>query len=53
MKTITLDTLLQRNGIPVDKFDVLNMDIQGAELKALEGVYYTIETNNPFQYLSL
>lgn len=35
--TITLNTLFERNNIPYDKFDFLNIDIQGAELLAFQG----------------
>jgi FkbM family methyltransferase len=35
--TITLDTLFRKNHIPFDKYDFMNLDIQGAELKALQG----------------
>lgn len=37
MTTITMDTLFRVNGIPYDKYDVMNLDIQGAELRALRG----------------
>lgn len=37
MNTITLNTLLSQNNIPYDKFEFLNVDIQGAELLMLEG----------------
>lgn len=37
VKTTTLNTVFDKNGISYDKFDFLNMDIQGAELKALKG----------------
>jgi len=35
--TITLNTLLLEKGVPYDRFDVMNLDIQGAELLALRG----------------
>lgn len=37
VKTKTLNTLFLENGIPYDKYDFINLDIQGAELKALQG----------------
>lgn len=37
LTTITLNTLLQQHNIPLDSFDFMNLDIQGAELKALQG----------------
>ena len=37
LKSITLNTLFERNNIPHDRFDFINIDIQGAELKALKG----------------
>jgi FkbM family methyltransferase len=37
VKTVTLNTLFTRNGIPFDKYDALMMDVQGAELKVLQG----------------
>jgi len=36
-KTITLDTLLIQQGFKHDDFDILVMDIQGAEMLALQG----------------
>lgn len=35
--TVTLDTLFKRHAIPFDKFDFMNLDIQGVELRALKG----------------
>ena len=35
--TITVDELLQKNGIPVHEIEFVNIDIQGAELLALKG----------------
>ena len=35
--TVTLNTLLREKGVPYDRFDVMNLDIQGAELMALRG----------------
>ena len=37
LKSITLNTLFERNNIPRDRYDFINIDIQGAELKALKG----------------
>ena len=36
-RTVTLDTLIARSGLTHDAFDMLAMDIQGAELHALKG----------------
>jgi FkbM family methyltransferase len=37
LETITLDTLFRNHNIPYDKYDFINLDIQGAELLALQG----------------
>lgn len=37
VKTITLNTLYDNLNLPYDTFDFINLDIQGAELKALKG----------------
>jgi FkbM family methyltransferase len=37
LKTITLNTLYENNNISYDRYDFINLDIQGAELKALKG----------------
>jgi FkbM family methyltransferase len=37
VRTVTLDTLFEKLGIPHDRYDVANLDIQGAELMALRG----------------
>jgi FkbM family methyltransferase len=37
LKTTTLNTLFAKNNIRYDTFDFINIDIQGAELKALKG----------------
>ena len=42
LKSITLNTLFERNNIPHDRFDFINIDIQGAELKALKGAVYIL-----------
>lgn len=38
MRTTTLDKVLQRIGIYLFNYNILNLDIQGAELKALKGI---------------
>lgn len=37
LDTVTLNTLLKQHNTPYDRFDVMNLDIQGAELMALRG----------------
>jgi len=37
LKTTTLNSLYDKYEIPYDKYDFINLDIQGAELKALQG----------------
>lgn len=37
MKSITLDSLLDRENVPMEKFNFLMMDVQGAELLVLQG----------------
>lgn len=37
LKTITLNKLYQERSIPLDRYDFINLDIQGAELMALRG----------------
>lgn len=37
VKTITLNSLYDKYNIPYDKYDFINLDIQGAELLALKG----------------
>jgi len=37
LKSITMNTLFDNNNIPYDKYDFINIDLQGAELKALQG----------------
>lgn len=37
VKSITLNTLYDNLNLPYDTFDFINLDIQGAELKALKG----------------
>lgn len=38
VKTITVDTLLSDLGVPHDAFDLLNIDVEGAELLAFKGM---------------
>jgi FkbM family methyltransferase len=42
LKSITLNTLFERNNIPRDRYDFINIDIQGAELKALKGAVHIL-----------
>jgi len=37
LKTITLNSFYQKYNIPLNRFDFINLDIQGAELLALKG----------------
>ena len=37
-KTTRLDTLIEKNNIPIDKLNFLNLDIQGVELRALKSM---------------
>ena len=37
MNTITIDTFFKRNGLDAKKYNMWNIDIQGAELLALKG----------------
>jgi len=37
LKSITINTIFDNNNFPYDKFDFINLDLQGAELKALKG----------------
>jgi FkbM family methyltransferase len=59
LTTITLDTLLQQEGIELDgRYNFLNIDVQGAELLALQGTqknlkkfkYIYLETNQRLLY---
>jgi len=43
MKSITVDTFFERNGIDGSKYNFWNFDIQGAELMALKGAMKNIE----------
>jgi FkbM family methyltransferase len=38
MKTTRLDTLIEKNNIPIEKLNFLNFDIQGVELRALKSM---------------
>ena len=38
IETITLDKLIKQNSIKITDYDMLNLDIQGAELMALKGM---------------
>jgi len=40
--TLTLDTLIQEQGINIEEYNFLHMDIQGAELLALRGMTKTL-----------
>jgi FkbM family methyltransferase len=42
VQTITLNSLYQNYNIPLDTFDFINLDIQGAELKALQGATHIL-----------
>ena len=42
LKSITLNTLFERNNIPHNRYDFINIDIQGAELKALKGAVHIL-----------
>lgn len=37
-KTITIKTLFEREGLEFEKYDLLNIDTEGAELQVLEGI---------------
>ena len=43
VKSVTLDSLISKYGIP----DLIKMDIEGAEMKALEGAKKTLATYQP------
>ena len=42
VETVTIDTLLRENGYGLGGFDMLNIDIEGAELLAFEGAAETL-----------
>ena len=43
VETITVDTLLVENNMSYESFDLLNMDVQGAELLVLQGCEKVLE----------
>jgi FkbM family methyltransferase len=43
VKSKTLDTLVEENNIDLEKYNFLNIDIQGAELLALKGASKTLQ----------
>ena len=43
LKSITIDTFMERNNIDASKYNFWNMDIQGAELMALKGAPKSIQ----------
>jgi FkbM family methyltransferase len=57
-KTKRLDTLIEKNSIPIDKLNFLNLDIQGVELRALRSMekylkhvnYIYTEVNTDYVY---
>lgn len=59
VKTKRMETLIQENGIKIENYDFLNIDIQGAELLALKGfgemlngisrIYIEINTNELYK----
>jgi FkbM family methyltransferase len=51
MQTVTIDTLLKQQGIEISgKYNFLNMDIQGAELLAMQGMKNNL---HKFRYVYL
>ena len=48
VKSKRIDTIVKEHNINIDDYDFLNLDIQGAELLALEGMGETIK---PFKYI--
>ncbi len=50
METIRLDTLINKYGLNMNRYDFLNIDLQGAELLALKGLGDYL---NGFKYLYL
>ena len=47
-KTIRLDTLIERENIPINELNFLNLDIQGVELRALKSMEKYL---NQFDYI--
>jgi FkbM family methyltransferase len=45
-KTIRLDTLIEKNNIPINTLNFLNLDIQGVELRALKSMEKYLEYVN-------
>ena len=43
VETITIDTLIEENGYTISDFQLLNLDVQGAELLVLEGATKTLD----------
>jgi FkbM family methyltransferase len=43
LKTVTVDTFFEQNGIDASKYSFWNFDIQGAELMALKGAIKSIQ----------
>jgi len=50
-KTITIDSWVEQNNLP--KVDFIKMDIEGAELKALQGAIKTIKKHKPTLAISI
>lgn len=48
VKSKRIDTIIKEHNINIEDYDFLNLDIQGAELLALEGMG---ETLKPFKYI--
>jgi FkbM family methyltransferase len=46
VETITIDTLIEENEYTISDFQLLNLDVQGAELMALEGASNTLDNVN-------
>ena len=46
METITIDTLVEENDFDYADYDLLNLDVQGAEMLALEGATKTLNNVN-------
>jgi FkbM family methyltransferase len=59
LKTESMETIINKNNINMDVYDFINIDIQGAELKALQGfgdllnkikyIYTEINTNSLYK----